>query len=243
MPGRDELDPTNPDPAPRLGEPRWGNRLRHELPPLPARIEALPRHRGYPVPWFVAQGAGEPDFRVADNRKRIRAIYTGLCWVCGGKLGKAPLAFLIGPMCAINRVTAEPACHIECAEWSVVACPFLSRPHMTRREGGMPDGVTPGPGIGLRRNPGVTLLWITKGFDTFRDPAGGLLIKLRTPTKLVAYASGRIATKEELAESVRTGLPLLRGPAEEEGAAACDRLAEMTRRGLKLLGLPQGVAS
>src|SRR5438477_249547 len=80
-----------------------------------------------------AKGEGEPDFRCADKRKFHRALKEKRCWVCGDKLG-VHLAFVIGPMCAVNKVTSEPPCHLECAEYSVRICPFLSRPRMRRNE-------------------------------------------------------------------------------------------------------------
>src|SRR5262245_54991717 len=115
------------------------NRLRPDLPPLPSRIAGLPidPERGYPVPWFVAWHDGKPEFRTADGRKFRQAIRDRLCWVCGQPLGRH-LVFVIGPMCTVNRVTVEPPCHLDCAEFSVRACPFLSKPQMTRRENDLP---------------------------------------------------------------------------------------------------------
>jgi hypothetical protein len=233
------------DPCPSLGELRWPNNLRPGLPPLPPRIARLPRHRGYPVPWFVAWVGGEPEFRAADARKHSLAIDEGRCWVCGSQIGRGVMAFVIGPMCAITRITVEPACHIDCAEWSALACPFLARPHMERREGGMPEGIRDPAGEMIRRNPGVTLIWIAKRFTTIEDPdpRRGCLIRVGQPTKVTAYASGRRATREELAESVRTGLPLLRAQAEKDGQVAITELKRMTEKALRLLGLPKAVAS
>ncbi len=75
---------------------------------VPPRIAKLPKdQRGYHVPWFVAWIDGVADFRVTDNAKLVRAVNERRCWVCGEKMGRH-LAFLIGPMCAVNRVSAEP---------------------------------------------------------------------------------------------------------------------------------------
>src|ERR1700757_2055277 len=104
--------------------------LHPNLPPLPARIQSLPVDaRGFPVPWFVewfhADGtpfeypemsirAGDyPDFRVVDSRKFGIAHREKRCWVCGGPRGKY-VAFVIGPMCAINRVSSELPSHRDC---------------------------------------------------------------------------------------------------------------------------------
>src|SRR5262245_64102945 len=82
----------------------------------PARMAALPIHRGYPVPWFVGWVDGPdgpvPEFRCADQRKLALAITDRLCWVCGGPLGRM-MTFVLGPMCGVNRISAEPPCHYD----------------------------------------------------------------------------------------------------------------------------------
>ena len=155
----------------------------------PARLNHLATdHRGFIVPWFVqwfkdgkgsAYGEGEPDFRCADERKFHRALKEKRCWVCGDKLG-VHLAFVIGPMCAVNKVTSEPPCHLECAEYSVRICPFLSRPRMRRNEHDLPEQRIEAPGVHLKRNPGTICIWVTRSYQTFRPEIGqdGLLINL-----------------------------------------------------------------
>ena len=109
--------------------------LRPELArSLPPRMGDLPidPERGFPVPWFVEWIDGKPEFRVMSGAKWARAVRDKLCWVCGKQLG-GYLCFVLGPMCGITRTTSEPPCHRECAQWSARFCPFLSRPHMTRR--------------------------------------------------------------------------------------------------------------
>ena len=89
-----------------------------KLEPIIERMKDLPiDSRGYPVPWFVAWVDGIPEFRASDGEKFYLAIKKDLCWVCGNKLG-AFKTFVSGPMCGINRNTAEPPCHLDCAEWS-----------------------------------------------------------------------------------------------------------------------------
>src|SRR6266403_923711 len=103
---------------------------------MPARMRALPvDHRGFPVPYFVGWVDGVPDHRTADPKKMKRCVEEGRCWLCGEPLGKW-LACVIGPMCAINRNTSEPASHKDCALYAVKACPFLTRPYARRREAG-----------------------------------------------------------------------------------------------------------
>jgi hypothetical protein len=193
--------------------------LRPELTTLPDRLQALPIFRGYPVPWFVAYPNGpdaDPEFRVADAKKWIAAVQQRLCWVCGEPLG-AWLAFVLGPMCGITRTTVEPACHRECAEWSINNCPFLTRPHMERREDNLPAGTVEAPGCPIRRNPGVTLLWMTKSFSLFRAEDRRALIRVGDPLEVGWFAEGRRATREEVAASIAGGLPKLVDVAQADG--------------------------
>lgn len=210
-------------------------RIRPELDALPSRLHLLPLDdRGYPVPWFVAWVDGKPEFRAMDMEKRIRAVQERRCWVCGQPLGKW-LTFVIGPMCGINRIAPEPPSHYECATWSARNCPFLSRPHMVRREDEQINHDTlqaNAPGVAILRNPGVTLLWTTFSYTVVPDGRGGWLIQVGNPQRTEFWAQGRRATRAEVEESVRTGLPLLRDAARQERTEA-DRqaaLAEIDRR-------------
>lgn len=211
--------------------------LRSDLPPLPERIRRLPvdESRGFPVPWFVAWVGGKPEFRVADGQKLVRAIHEKLCWVCGDRLGRR-LAFVIGPMCAINRVSAEPPCHRECAEFSLRACPFLARPQMDRREGNLPEG-TGHAGMMIRRNPGAMLLWVTREYQLVGDGEGGILFRVGDPDHLSRWREGRPATVAELREAFDSGLPILKGVAESEGPAAVRELEAIACNARLLLGI------
>ncbi len=200
--------------------------LRPELTKMPERIRALPVFRGYPVPWFVAYPNGpdqDPDFRVADRGKWIQAVQQKLCWVCGQKLG-AHLVFVLGPMCGISRTTSEPACHRECADWSVANCPFLTRPGMRRRDANMPVGSAEAPGLPIDRNPGVTFIWSTRSYKLFRAPDMRYLIHVGDPIEVNCWREGRRATRAEVDESIDGGLPHLMKLAESDGPEAVDDL-------------------
>lgn len=208
---------------------------RNELTPMPPRIAALPIDaRGYPVPWFVAWVDGVPEFRMADGEKWRRAIEEARCWVCGGVLGKY-LTFAIGPMCSVNRVTSEPACHRNCAEWSVQNCPFLLRPHMVRRQDEEINNerlVAESAGTALARNPGVTALWTTQTYHLFDAGNRKPLIALGPPVHVAWWREGRHATRREVQESIAGGLPALQQLAEEQdaldvGAGAVKELSRM----------------
>jgi hypothetical protein len=208
--------------------------LRPELKDLPLRMIDLPIDvRGYPVPWFVKWIGGQPEFRVMDEDKWARAVKQKLCWICGMKLG-AYLCFVLGPMCGITRTSSEPPCHRDCARWAARFCPFLSKPHMTRRgeEELERAGATCVGGIGITRNPGVALLWYARDYTVWRPEGGGILIKIGDPEEWEWYAEGRKATRAEVMESIRTGIPYLEETAREQAGAMEDlhrRIAEFTQ--------------
>lgn len=180
------------------------------------------------MPWFVADVDGEPDFRIVRPGGTAIAWSQGRCWVCGGSLGKFK-TFLIGPMCAINRVSAEPPSHRECADWSARACPFLSRPHAKRRDHDKPEGTVEPAGVMLARNPGVALAWTTRNPRKRRVP-NGVLFNIGDPTDVRWYAHGRAATREEVLESIESGYPTLRELAAQDGPAAIPMLEAMRER-------------
>jgi hypothetical protein len=204
------------------------------------RIAALPVARGYPVPWFVGwlrdgeptlRGDGEPDFRVLAPDAIKQAHRWSLCFICGQRLGRFK-AFVVGPMCAVNHTSSEPPSHLDCARWSAKACPFLTRPHMNRRETGLPADVKAPDGIFLTRNPGVALIWVTTAYRLRNVPGGGILFDIGDPENVEWYAQGRKASRAEVEASLESGLPALRELAEQQGSAAVrylERLTEQTR--------------
>jgi len=189
--------------------------LRHDIAEPPKLMRHLPiDKRGYPVPWFVDWlPNGEPEFRAMDRRKFNAAIDDKLCWTCGNKLFGEQV-FCIGPMCAVNRLSSEPASHWQCAVYAAQNCPFLSKPQMVRRKDGLTD-VGAAAGEMIERNPGVTLLWYTRYHRILeirnRPGAGnGRLFQLGRAYKVEWYCRGRIATRAEIVDSIESGIPLLR---------------------------------
>lgn len=206
------------------------------LPDMPDRIARLPRdYRGYPVPWFTTNNPdGTPNFQTADGGKRNRCIKERLCWICGEKLGRY-LAFVIGPMCSINRVSAEPPMHRDCAEFALEACPFLVNPQMRRMPERYQEGVEEPAGIMLQRNPGVSALWMTWDYRIIKDGRGGWLLRVGDPVEVKWYAEGRAANQLEVCESIATGLPSLMKLAQEEGPKAVEELGKMYDAALKYI--------
>lgn len=185
------------------------------------------------MPWFVAWINGEPDFRVIEEGRTIEAIKLQRCWICGERLGRY-MAFVIGPMCAVNRISAEPPSHRECAEFAARACPFLTMPKMKRNEREKPEDTRAPAGVRIARNPGVCLVWITRRCYLVRAE-GGVLFNVGDPEELAWYCEGRQATRAEIMESINSGLPLLVEVAAKEGDQATEALRRKLNEALKLV--------
>lgn len=216
---------------------------RPELEPLPLRMDKLLVHRGYPVPYFVEwvrngkavkPGSGEPEFRLMSQQRFMKCLRERRCWTCGSYIHSTSASFVLGPMCAVNRTSAEPPSHRECAEWSARNCPFLSRPQARRREAGMPPETGEVAGIMLKRNPGVALVWTSSSYSAFRVEHG-VLFNIGDPRSVSWWAQGRPATRAEIEASIDSGLPSLRGLAELEGYEALAELDQMVARARELL--------
>lgn len=208
-------------------------KLRPDLEALPGRLRSLPvDDRGYPVPWFVPWIGGKPEFRAADSGKRAAAVTQKKCWVCGDSLGRF-MSFVLGPMCGINRTSAEPPSHLECATWSARNCPFLKNSGRKRREDETINAEVlrnESDGFALARNPGVVLVWTTRHYQIFRDGKGGWLIRVGEPEHVEWYAEGKPARREQIIASVDSGLPALMDMARDEGPQAVGALALMKSR-------------
>jgi len=182
--------------------------------------------RGYPVPFFVQWIDGKPEFRIMDGDKLVRCVKERLCWVCGQPLFRE-MVFVAGPMCAVNRLSSEPPSHRECARYAVQACPFLVKPHMTRREEGKPEGhvITEGA---ILRNPGVGMLWFCRRYKVEKANPG-VLFDMGSPFQVEWYAQGRAATRQEVLDSIESGVPFLRQAASVDTEEAEEDLQMQVR--------------
>jgi hypothetical protein len=173
---------------------------------------------------------GKPEFRALDESKLRIAIARRRCWLCGEALGKF-VSFVIGPMCMINKVNAEPPSHHDCAQYAVQACPFLTQPRMRRNDKDLPghDGMA---GIPLLRNPGVAVIWTTLDYTPFRA-GNGIMLQLGSPSCVEFWAEGRPASRREILDSIDSGLPALREGAGQEGPAALAELMVMYQTAIK----------
>lgn len=210
----------------------YNESIRHV--PMPPRIKALPvSPTGYPVPWFVAWIDGLPDFRVIASGKVSQAHLKRRCWVCGEPMGRYK-AMTLGPMCVVNRTVSEPPSHRDCAVFSAIACPFLSKPRMRRREAGLPETAQDMPGIALKRNPGACAVWVTERYWPFRA-GDGVLFSFDDPVEVLWFAHGRAATRDEVQASIDGGLPLLEANARTGGERAMKVLRRATATAMKYL--------
>jgi hypothetical protein len=207
------------------------------FPNAPPQIATLPLDkRGYPVPWFVSWVQGVPEFVGVDPRKISEAHQHSLCWICGRRL-RGLKAFTIGPMCSVNRISAEPPACLSCARFAVTACPFLSKPLAKRADKEGMNYQMPA-GFMIERNPGVILIW---GTQTYRAENHGtrqhprLLFRIGSPIKIEWFSQGRTATRDEIIESIETGIPALREVAAQDGKAGIDELRRQLERAVKLV--------
>ncbi len=135
-------------------------------------------------------------------------------------------------MCCVNRVSSEPPSHPECAEFAVKACPFLSMPKAQRREANIPCDTKAGAGFAIKRNPGVTLIWITSYYKLERYHDGVLFRLHKDAAELHWWSEGRKATRAEIMESIESGLPILQNMARSQSPAAEKALAEMVEKAM-----------
>lgn len=208
--------------------------------PMPPSVRALPiSDQGFPVPWFVCwlvndnpvqRGFGVPDFRIVHPGAIEEAHRKQRCWICGQKRG-AFGAFVIGPMCAVNRISAEPPSHLICAQYAVKACPFMAQPRMARNVKDMPPDHFAVEGM-IRRNPGASLIWVTRSYRVL--PADrGVLFRIGAPHDVSWWAQGRPATRAEILASIESGIPDLERAAVEQNIAY--RLPEMIANAMRLV--------
>jgi hypothetical protein len=178
----------------------------------PSRLARRPRDKhNRLIPWFVGYVDGEPDHRLVRLGGIRDAVRFNLCWLCGDPLG-AYQTFVLGPMCTINSVSAEPPGHKDCSEYAARACPFLTHPHMRRREN-LPEDTVPPDGEMNPRNPGVCAVWTTRSWS--KKP-GLQLFSLGDPTEVTWWREGRPATYGEALDALVSGLDVLKAEADKD---------------------------
>ena len=187
---------------------------------LPPKIAALPIDgRGYPVPSFIGETDGRPDHRFSDPKKIVAAERNKLCYICGRPRGRY-LAFPVGPLALFARATGEPPAHLECCEFAVKACPFLTRPNMHRRPDTYPDHVKKAIEYvdaerdrlkvsEVSRNPGVMMIYVTRSYEIAKV-GPDVIWKLGKCENYQWYCEGRKATVAEVQRSIDSGMDELK---------------------------------
>lgn len=89
--------------------------------------------RGYPIPYFVSEINGKPEFRFLDHNRLQMIINRKVCHICGKKLPDNLFYFIAGPMGLENRISTDAGMHLLCAEFSLRACPHLFLQKAERR--------------------------------------------------------------------------------------------------------------
>lgn len=184
------------------------------MPPRMARRPISPK--GFPVPWFARWENGVPDFVNIHPSRTREAIERECCWLCGERLGTYK-AFTIGPMCCVNRISAEPPEHFDCALYAVKACPFLKNPNAKRNTAAAIGTAEHTPGIMIQDNPGVIAIWITTNYKVM-IVENGFLFRLGAPTEVHFFKEGRKATRAEVLDCMNSRIGILRNVAAKDDA-------------------------
>lgn len=180
--------------------------LRPDLPPLPEKMKGLPiSGQGYPIPWFTPWRDGKPDLKIASIHKLIRAFRESRCWVSGVRyqLGQE-LAFIGGPMLVVNGISSEPPSYLECAQFAVQACPFLSKPQ-AKRAASYGEGTENPPGEFIARNPGIACVVVSNDWNPTRY-GSGILFKVNDIRRVEWWIEGRLATTSEARERLHASV-------------------------------------
>lgn len=89
--------------------------------------------RGYPIPYFVSEINGKPEFRFIRSERIEMIIERKVCHICGKNLPTDYVYFISGPMGLQNRISTDAAMHHVCAEFSLFACPHIYLQKSERR--------------------------------------------------------------------------------------------------------------
>jgi hypothetical protein len=173
-----------------------------DLSQVPMSILRLPKDaRGDPVPWH-AKWYGRPDLMVPGDGKFNRAVAGGRCWICGERLWRVVLSFVLAPGEVIERVAAAPPSHTDCAAFVV--------------RGGF------GP-----VEDAVKAIYNARRFEVFTLGNGNpeRRIRLAEPVDVAWWKGGRPATRAEVAGELRAWYEHLpRNGAIEDGYKRALRL-------------------
>jgi hypothetical protein len=181
-----------------------------KVTPIPRRMRHLPcDERGFVVPWFACHDdTGRPHISLRDDEKWWEAVRRDRCWLCGQPLAVFK-AFVATPSNVVMRVVFEPPSHLDCAEYAMRVCPYLSNPAIRRMQHAErhvdQDWLVRHAGQRPAPNPGVFAVWVTRSYTLARlrdEPA----ITIGDPESVRWWTRGRPATDAE----VEAGLAVAR---------------------------------
>lgn len=99
------------------------------MPFKPSRL-----YGNIPIPFTIYWGEypnGRPDFKHIDPERVRKCLDSRLCGICGAPYGRnSEIAYIGGHESQITDATCffiDPPMHVECALFSVRACPFIVR--------------------------------------------------------------------------------------------------------------------
>lgn len=165
----------------------------------PERVKRLPRHGGFPIPYFALVKDGVPDFRVFDPEHYRLAIAKSLCGICGVHLGRK--IFFIGGMSVImSREFKDLPMHIDCAIFSLNICPFLSDEERDFSDRDYPAGYIVQDKYTRVVHPKISLLYMTDGYSIKLTEVDGQVVSVRIvankPKEIKFYQAGEVITKD-----------------------------------------------
>lgn len=94
---------------------------------IPARMRRLPRFLGMPIPYstWVHPETGIPDFKINDEKRRVRCIQKRRCAMCG-QLMACVIAFIGGPgSIEHGQLFMDAGMHPACARFAWDVCPYI----------------------------------------------------------------------------------------------------------------------
>jgi hypothetical protein len=106
---------------------------------------------------------------------------------------------------------------------------------MRRNENDLPEGHTEPAGQFIKRNPGVSCVYITRDYKLFNAMGGGSLVKLGAPVHTEWFAEGKPASRDEVLASIDSGYPLLVEMATRDGNEALAELETLRAHAMNLL--------
>lgn len=115
-----------------------GDHMAKHIPPIPKELSHLKiDERGYPIPFFVTNRNGKPDFVLLNTERQMQCVEKKLCPICGLKLYKDYSYVITGPLGLKNCMVTDPPMHRVCAEFSLRACPHMYFQKAERKETGV----------------------------------------------------------------------------------------------------------